>query len=165
MCGIVGLLVKTPALRAQLGQLMVPMLAGMTERGPDSAGLAVFGSAVGEDQRKISLYAGFTEAGSDFNWNALLDALNGAIDVNARVEAKGNHAVLTVNGHVTGSAVKLTGSSGLAINGGVNSGSGTATLTTTAGNIDISGPVAGNTWPCIRPAPSAKAAMVSTQER
>ena len=100
MCGIVGLLVKTPALRAQLGQLMVPMLVGMTERGPDSAGLAVFGSAVGEDQRKISLYAGFTEAGSDFNWNALLDALNGAIDVNARVEAKGNHAVLTVNGHV-----------------------------------------------------------------
>ncbi|CAD6561606.1 Amidophosphoribosyltransferase [Paraburkholderia kirstenboschensis] len=100
MCGIVGLLVKTPALRAQLGQLMVPMLIGMTERGPDSAGLAVFGSAVGESQRKLSLYAGFTDAGNDFDWNALLDALNGAIDVNARVETKSNHAVLTVNGKV-----------------------------------------------------------------
>ena len=39
MCGIVGLLVKNPALRNQLGALMVPMLVGMTERGPDSAGL------------------------------------------------------------------------------------------------------------------------------
>jgi len=38
MCGIVGLLVKNPALRNQLGALMVPMLVGMTERGPDSAG-------------------------------------------------------------------------------------------------------------------------------
>jgi len=47
MCGIVGLLVKTPALRERLGELMVPMLIGMTERGPDSAGLAVFGDAVG----------------------------------------------------------------------------------------------------------------------
>ncbi|WP_027803138.1 class II glutamine amidotransferase [Paraburkholderia dilworthii] len=99
MCGIVGLLVKTPALRAQLGQLMVPMLIGMTERGPDSAGLAVFGSAVGDSQRKLSLYAGFTEAGNDFDWNALLDALNSAIDVDARAESKANHAVLTVNGH------------------------------------------------------------------
>ncbi len=45
MCGIVGLLVKKPALREQLGELMVPMLIGMTERGPDSAGLAVFTDA------------------------------------------------------------------------------------------------------------------------
>ena len=36
MCGIVGLLVKTPALKERLGELMVPMLIGMTERGPDS---------------------------------------------------------------------------------------------------------------------------------
>ena len=42
MCGIVGLLIKNPSLRDQLGELMVPMMIGMTERGPDSAGLAVF---------------------------------------------------------------------------------------------------------------------------
>ncbi|MFT0175185.1 amidophosphoribosyltransferase, partial [Paraburkholderia mimosarum] len=63
MCGIVGLLVKTPALRERLGELMVPMLIGMTERGPDSAGLAVFGREVGASQRKLSLYAGFTDEG------------------------------------------------------------------------------------------------------
>jgi glutamate synthase domain-containing protein 1 len=46
MCGIVGLLVKKPSLRHQLGALMVPMLTGMTERGPDSAGLAVYTAPV-----------------------------------------------------------------------------------------------------------------------
>nr|MCU0870035.1 amidophosphoribosyltransferase [Burkholderiales bacterium] len=37
MCGIVGLLIKNPAMRAQLGALMVPMLAEMAARGPESA--------------------------------------------------------------------------------------------------------------------------------
>ena len=45
MCGIVGLLLKKPELRDQLGELMTPMLVGMTSRGPDSAGVAIFGSA------------------------------------------------------------------------------------------------------------------------
>ena len=46
MCGIVGLLLKKPELRGQLGELMTPMLVGMTSRGPDSAGVAIFGNAV-----------------------------------------------------------------------------------------------------------------------
>ena len=79
MCGIVGLLVKTPALRERLGELMVPMLIGMTERGPDSAGLAVFGKQVDASQRKLSIYAGFTDEGADFAWQPLLDALNAAM--------------------------------------------------------------------------------------
>ncbi len=58
MCGIVGLLVKTPALRPQLGALMVPMLVGMTERGPDSAGLAVYTTPVSDRHHKLSLYSG-----------------------------------------------------------------------------------------------------------
>ncbi|KWH37643.1 class II glutamine amidotransferase [Burkholderia stagnalis] len=98
MCGIVGLLVKTPALRDRLGELMVPMLIGMTERGPDSAGLAVFGEAVDSDQRKLSLYSGFTEEGEHFPWDVLLDRLNASVDATARIDAKRNHAVLTVRG-------------------------------------------------------------------
>ena len=35
MCGIVGLLVRNPKLRDSIGELMMPMLIGMTERGPD----------------------------------------------------------------------------------------------------------------------------------
>ncbi|MEB2603438.1 amidophosphoribosyltransferase [Burkholderia cenocepacia] len=96
MCGIVGLLVKTPALRERLGELMVPMLIGMTERGPDSAGLAVFGKSVDASQRKLSLYSGFTDEGEHFPWEALADRLNASMDVTARIEAKRNHAVLIV---------------------------------------------------------------------
>ena len=58
MCGIVGLLLKKPALRPALGELMLPMFVGMTERGPDSGGLAVYGDAAAGDRRKFSLYAG-----------------------------------------------------------------------------------------------------------
>ena len=47
MCGIVGLLLKDPSLRPRLGEFMVPMLVGMTERGPDSSGMAVFSDCGG----------------------------------------------------------------------------------------------------------------------
>ena len=42
MCGIVGLFIKNPKLESQLGALVAPMLSEMTERGPDSAGMAVY---------------------------------------------------------------------------------------------------------------------------
>ncbi|MGY2485327.1 amidophosphoribosyltransferase [Cupriavidus sp. CP313] len=98
MCGIVGLLVKTPSLREKLGELMVPMLIGMTERGPDSAGLAVFSAPVEERHRKISVYAGYTDDGERYDWNRLADALNAALDVSATVQAKGNHGIVTFRG-------------------------------------------------------------------
>ncbi|WP_290869615.1 class II glutamine amidotransferase [Aquabacterium sp.] len=95
MCGIVGLLLKQPSLRSQLGELMVPMLIGMTERGPDSAGLAVFSEPLAEGQRKISVYAGLTAAGAAYPWATLLGALNEAMGVKATLTPKGNHAVIT----------------------------------------------------------------------
>lgn len=47
MCGIVGLYLKTAKLEPQLGRLTSQMLATMTDRGPDSAGFAVFGAKTG----------------------------------------------------------------------------------------------------------------------
>jgi glutamate synthase domain-containing protein 1 len=96
MCGIVGLLVKNPALKSRLGELMVPMLIGMTERGPDSAGLAVFTEPLGEGERKISLYSGLTEDGDDFNWPGLGHELKLHLGVEAKIAPQGNHAILTV---------------------------------------------------------------------
>ncbi|MGH6645821.1 amidophosphoribosyltransferase [Aquabacterium sp.] len=101
MCGIVGLLLKTPSLRGQLGELMVPMLIGMTERGPDSAGLAVFSQPLGEGQRKISVYSGLTSEADRHDWLALTSALNEALKVNATSQVKGNHAIITFEGEVT----------------------------------------------------------------
>ena len=42
MCGIVGLYLKTSKLEPRLGELTSRMLATMTDRGPDSAGFAVY---------------------------------------------------------------------------------------------------------------------------
>ena len=98
MCGIVGLLLKKPSLRGQLGELMVPMLIGMTERGPDSAGLAVFTQPLSAGQRKISVYSGLTDQAADYDWKALVEALNAELKVQAVASIKANHAVLTFEG-------------------------------------------------------------------
>lgn len=42
MCGIVGLFLKDTALEPQLGSLLTQMLVTMTDRGPDSAGIAIY---------------------------------------------------------------------------------------------------------------------------
>jgi glutamate synthase domain-containing protein 1 len=42
MCGIVGLLLRDPTLEPQLGSMLVPMIAALDERGPDSSGIAVY---------------------------------------------------------------------------------------------------------------------------
>ena len=43
MCGIVGLFLKDPSLEPRLGALLAGMLEVMTDRGPDSAGFAIYG--------------------------------------------------------------------------------------------------------------------------
>ena len=52
MCGIVGLFLKNEALEPELGKMMTTMLATMCERGPDSAGFAVYG---GGDDGSVKL--------------------------------------------------------------------------------------------------------------
>lgn len=48
MCGTVGLFLKDRALEPQLGSLLGGMLVTMSDRGPDSAGFAVYGSATSD---------------------------------------------------------------------------------------------------------------------
>jgi amidophosphoribosyltransferase len=97
MCGIVGLLVKNPALRDQLGELMLPILIGMTERGPESAGLAVFTEAVGAGRRKFSVYSGTAIA----PWTDFAQAAMRALGPDAAVNARENHAVLETAASLT----------------------------------------------------------------
>lgn len=54
MCGIVGLFLKDPALEPELGRLTAGMLATMSDRGPDSAGFAVYGAGA-PGQTKLTL--------------------------------------------------------------------------------------------------------------
>ena len=85
MCGIVGLLIRRAEMRASLGHLAVPMLDCMGDRGPDSAGLAVFEDRVETTGLGFSLYC----PGGEDDWDALLEQhrqLGGdevSLDVNA----------------------------------------------------------------------------------
>lgn len=76
MCGIVGLYLKNPQLESQLGKLFEPMLEAMTDRGPDSAGFAIYGDEVADGWVKLTLQA--TTEGYDFK--ALVAALQGKLD-------------------------------------------------------------------------------------
>jgi methylamine---glutamate N-methyltransferase subunit A len=93
MCGIIGLLIKNLELRPSLGALMTPMLIGMSERGPDSAGLAVFTETLADSQRKYSLYAG----GTEFDWAGLGTAFQLQFGHSGLIIPNGNHAILTTD--------------------------------------------------------------------
>ena len=54
MCGIVGLFLKDPALEPKLGAMLARMLEVMSDRGPDSAGFAVYGHG-GADRLKLTV--------------------------------------------------------------------------------------------------------------
>jgi len=54
MCGIVGLFLKDPSLEPKLGRLTAGMLATMSDRGPDSAGFAIYGAGEA-GQTKLTL--------------------------------------------------------------------------------------------------------------
>jgi amidophosphoribosyltransferase len=45
VCGIAGLFLKNPALQPRLGELLCTMLVTLTDRGPDSAGIALYDPA------------------------------------------------------------------------------------------------------------------------
>lgn len=89
MCGIVGLFAKTPAFEVELGRYFAPMLLEMTDRGPDSAGFAIYRDRVGEHEVKLTLLAA-----DGFDWNAFEADLRAAFwGVNAFVRA-GNHSLV-----------------------------------------------------------------------
>ncbi|MEA3642397.1 MAG: glutamine amidotransferase family protein [Lamprobacter sp.] len=71
MCGIVGLYLKDPALEPRLGELFAPMLAAMSDRGPDSAGFAIYGDEVGPGRIKLTLQ----HEDPAFDWSAVASAL------------------------------------------------------------------------------------------
>ena len=101
MCGIVGLLVKNPAMRAGIGEMMMPMLIGMTERGPDSAGMAIFGAPVAKGELKYSLYA----PTMDFDWQGLAHDFDAHLGSKVRISSQGNHAILV--SHLETSTIRV----------------------------------------------------------
>jgi glutamate synthase domain-containing protein 1 len=93
MCGIVGLFIKNPELESQLGLHLSAMLIEMTERGPDSAGVAVYRNPVAEGASKFTLLSDSV----DYPWESLAADLKKAFPGKPSVEVHLNHAVVTVD--------------------------------------------------------------------
>ena len=91
MCGIVGLYLKDETHSAALGKLLSEMLVVMSDRGPDSAGFAVYGAAQAE-KAKLTLRAG--QEGYDFS--ALAARLGQSLGTEVALVARSTHAVVSL---------------------------------------------------------------------
>jgi amidophosphoribosyltransferase len=91
MCGIVGLFLKDKALEPQLGSMLTDMLVTMTDRGPDSAGIAIYGT---DEDSKSKLTVQSDNPEIDF---AELDKeLSKATGARVSMRLKDTHAVLEI---------------------------------------------------------------------
>jgi glutamate synthase domain-containing protein 1 len=111
MCGIVGLFLKNDALGPQLGGLLTDMLVKMTDRGPDSAGIAIYGAAA----QGVKITVQSTRPEHDFKGlDAALSALTGA---DAALRVIDTHAVLTVPEAARDAAIAMLEARGLRVMG------------------------------------------------
>lgn len=90
MCGIVGLFLKNEKLKPELGALLGTMLTTLSERGPDSAGFAVYGGA--QPQRmKLTL-----RGNADTDFGAIGAEIGDRLGETVSVCRRDTHAVLSV---------------------------------------------------------------------
>jgi methylamine---glutamate N-methyltransferase subunit A len=92
MCGIVGLFAKSPEVEFKLGEHLGTMLAQMSDRGPDSAGVAVYRHPAPAGWCKVSLYSTDPEP----RWSALRGELGEAFGGTPELAVRASHAVVTV---------------------------------------------------------------------
>ncbi|KFI24450.1 class II glutamine amidotransferase [Paenirhodobacter enshiensis] len=90
MCGIVGLFLKKEALRPQLGNMLTDMLITMTDRGPDSAGIAIYGDEAEGLKMTVQSDTPQTE------FDGLDGALEAALGRKVTMKVVDTHAVLTI---------------------------------------------------------------------
>jgi glutamate synthase domain-containing protein 1 len=92
MCGIVGIYCKSPAIGEELGRHLGRMLIQMGDRGPDSAGVAVYRDPAAADSSKLSLHAPDTAV----DWPDVVAHLDEALGVEAGHVVGPQHALVTV---------------------------------------------------------------------
>ncbi len=90
MCGIVGLFLKTSKLYPELGLHLSEMLVKMSDRGPDSAGLALY-SELTQFDIKLTLRLGGSDANQDFNPSLKKELLR-----EFDLQTRGNHIILHI---------------------------------------------------------------------
>ncbi len=93
MCGIVGLFLKTDRHRHELGRLSALMLHEMRERGPDSAGFAVYDEGR-PGRTRITVLA----EGHQPDWSATAGALEAVLGTEVTARPVLDHAVFETSG-------------------------------------------------------------------
>lgn len=88
MCGIVGLFLKDKALEPRLGEMLTDMLVTMTDRGPDSGGIAVY-SEDHAGRAKLTV-----QADDPRRFAGLDDDLSKVLGCDVTVRIKDTHAVI-----------------------------------------------------------------------
>jgi glutamate synthase domain-containing protein 1 len=93
VCGIVGLFCKSPELEPRLGEYLGAMLVQMDDRGPDSAGIAVYGHPAPPGASKLTLYS----PDPDLDWDAVRLQLAGAFRRASIVDVRARHCVIAAD--------------------------------------------------------------------
>ena len=91
MCGIVGLFLKDKSMEPELGTLLTDMLITMTDRGPDSAGIAIYSNKI-SNIGKLTLQSNTP----DVDFLDLKSDLSVSLKSSVEIRVKSSHAVLKV---------------------------------------------------------------------
>jgi methylamine---glutamate N-methyltransferase subunit A len=92
MCGIVGIFAKSAGVEDALGNHLAAMLEEMSDRGPDSAGVAVYRDPVPFGSSKLTLFSPDPRE----NWPALGRALGDEFGGSSEPAARASHAIVVV---------------------------------------------------------------------
>jgi methylamine---glutamate N-methyltransferase subunit A len=90
MCGIAGLFLKDRRLEPELGVMLAAMLSPLNDRGPDSAGFAVYGAETA-DHLKLTV-----RVPRPFDLDRLLKSVGDVVGAPIAHRAHGTHIVLSV---------------------------------------------------------------------
>jgi glutamate synthase domain-containing protein 1 len=93
MCGIVGLFSKSPELEEHLGENLAAMLRQLSDRGPDSAGVAVYRDPAPEGSSKLTLFSPDPQE----NWGLLAGELQDEFGGSPEPWVRSSHAVVVIN--------------------------------------------------------------------
>ena len=93
MCGIVGLFAKSPEIEERLGVHLAAMLAQMNDRGPDSAGVAVYRDPAPSGSTKLTLFS----ADPREDWAGLAARLGDELGGSPEHGVRASHAVFVVD--------------------------------------------------------------------
>jgi methylamine---glutamate N-methyltransferase subunit A len=92
MCGIAGLFSKSGSIEEGLGAHLSAMLSQLADRGPDSAGVAIYRDPAPAGSCKVSLFSPLEPA----PWATLSGELHEAFGVEGEPEIRASHALFVV---------------------------------------------------------------------